>query len=341
VTALVRYEHPIVVGPPTTFAVPASVSAWANPAVSLTASSAEWLRLLALVGSTDGEPADSRSSLLRVDIEADQIEETLVEMTYRWGDVENGLPDWTRRNDADLANPIKVGSTVASALVEAFRVEALVDEGVNDYGDEYQSFWYRILFDVEDSDAREAATTVRKEERFLQKVISDQFGGARYGTEVRVCSKGVPAEGQLCGRAWEPPPKKHIDVTDVPTEKPNSNVPLIDKDGYWLTPIEVPFYDALRDTGAIFAVQPWVQGIDSRYRPDFMVFYDGGIVIVELDGHESHKTREQRTRDAKRQRWFEARGMRVLRWTGSEVHANAQDCVRDLLEIVRGKQARF
>lgn len=59
---------------------------------------------------------------------------------------------------------------------------------------------------------------------------------------------------------------------------------------------------ALRETGALLAVQPWVQGTDSRFRPDFMVFYDGGTVVVELDGHETHKTREQRTRDARRQR---------------------------------------
>ncbi|MFL5858701.1 MAG: DUF559 domain-containing protein [Solirubrobacteraceae bacterium] len=62
------------------------------------------------------------------------------------------------------------------------------------------------------------------------------------------------------------------------------------------------------------------------------------MVVVELDGHEPHKTREQRTRDAKRQRWFEGRGIRVLRWTGSEVHANAQECVREMLEIIRGSK---
>jgi hypothetical protein len=268
-----------------------------------------------------------------------RVEETLVEMTYRWGDVETALPRWTRPNNEDIANPIQIGSNVAGALLDAFRVEALVGEVPDQFGD--YDFWYRILFDVEDAAAREAAALVRTEERFLQQVIREEFGGVRYGTEVRVTSKGVPAEGQLCGRSWSPPPKKHLDVTDVPTEKPDSNVPLVERDHYWLTPIEVPFYDALRETGAIFAVQPWVQGVESRFRPDFMIFYDGGMVVVELDGHESHKTREQRTRDARRQRWFEARGIRVLRWTGSEVHADAQDCVRELLEIVRGKQARF
>jgi hypothetical protein len=224
--------------------------------------------------------------------------------------------------------------------VTAFRVEAVGSEEVDSFGNEY-SPWYRLLFDVEDPAARSASALLRKEERVLRQVVVDEWGGAEYGIEVRVCSRGTPVEGQICGRATQPPPKPHIDVTDVPSEKPDSTVKLTQRDGYWLTPIEVPFYDALRETGAIFAVQPWVQGVESRYRPDFMVFYDGGIVVVELDGHESHKSREQRTKDAKRQRWFEARGIKVLRWTGTEVHAGAAECVREMLEIIRGRQARF
>jgi hypothetical protein len=78
------------------------------------------------------------------------------------------------------------------------------------------------------------------------------------------------------------PPKKLLEATDVPTEKPDSKVPLIERDRSWLTPIEVPFYDALRETGAIFAVQRRVQGVESRYRPEFVIFSDGRIVVVEL-----------------------------------------------------------
>ncbi len=276
-----------------------------------------------------------------MDSDESRIEETLVEMVYRWGDVERHLPGWTRKNAADLSNPHQIGSQVASAIVQAFRVEAFVEEGVIDFGEDWQRYTYHLLFDVEDAAARGASTLVRREQPFVEKVVAKQFAGQRPSVDVRVCSKGTPAEGQVCARAWEEPPKKHIDVTEVPDEKPESSVPLTQRDRYWLTPIEVPFYDALRETGAIFAVQPWIQGVESRFRPDFMVFYGGGIVVVELDGHESHRTREQRTRDARRQRWFEARGIRVLRWTGSEVHEGAQECVRELLEIVRGNQARF
>jgi very-short-patch-repair endonuclease len=270
-----------------------------------------------------------------------QIEETLVEMVYRWADVEEALPRWTRPDkETDVRLP--VGRDLLEAVDQAFRVEAVVEEGTNDYGEDYQIYSYVLLFDVESKDARRAAQDVRSEGRLLDQVLREEWKGTYTSVNgaVRVCSAGAPSVGQVCGRRNTPPPKKHIDVSDVPVEKPNSNVPLTHKHGYWLTPIEVPFYDALRDTGLVFAVQPWIQGVERRYRADFLVFYDGGMVVVELDGHESHKSKEDRIRDAARDRWFAARGVQTLRWTGTEVHANAQECVRQLLEIVRGTQAR-
>jgi very-short-patch-repair endonuclease len=87
-------------------------------------------------------------------------------------------------------------------------------------------------------------------------------------------------------------------------------------------------------------VQPRVQGPDRVYRPDFIVFYGGRAVVVELDGHEGHKTKEQRSHDAERQRWFEARSMRVIRWTGSQVWADAPGCVAELLSVLRETAAR-
>ncbi len=64
------------------------------------------------------------------------------------------------------------------------------------------------------------------------------------------------------------------------------------------------------------------------------------MVAVELDGHESHKSKQDRERDAKRDRWFAERRVRTLRWTGSEVVRSPQECVRQLLSILRGSQAR-
>ena len=107
-----------------------------------------------------------------------------------------------------------------------------------------------------------------------------------------------------------------------------------------LTPIEAPFYDALAETGLTFSVQTYIQHADQRYRLDFLVWYDGRCVAVELDGHEYHKTKEQRQDDARRDRWLNARGIRVIRFTGSEVYADADRCVRELLDVVRQSQAR-
>jgi len=267
-------------------------------------------------------------------------DETVVEMAYRWADIEDEMKNWVRHLGKPNEEP--VGRGIAEALSHAFRVEAMVVESDVDIdGDVYFSYGYRILFDVEDRKARAAAQAVRDEaDRMLAKVIATAFSGVTHSVEVRVVSIGTPAQGQVCGRPGQPPPKRHIDVSDVPADKPDSNVPLTQRDQYWLTPIEVPFYDALRETGLVFAVQPWVQGTDSRFRLDFLVFYDGGMVAVELDGHETHRSKEQRMRDAKRDRWFAARKVRTLRWTGSEVTRNPQECVRELLEIVRGRQSR-
>lgn len=73
---------------------------------------------------------------------------------------------------------------------------------------------------------------------------------------------------------------------------------------------------------------------------DFLIVYDGGMHAVELDGHEYHKTKEQRERDAKRDRWFNARKIKTLRWTGSEVKRNPQACVQELRRILSEEMAR-
>jgi very-short-patch-repair endonuclease len=109
---------------------------------------------------------------------------------------------------------------------------------------------------------------------------------------------------------------------------------------YELTPIEAQFYDVLAETGLTFSVQPWMQHADRKYRADFLIYYDGRVVCVELDGHEYHKTKEQRGKDAARDRWLLSRGIRVVRFTGSEVYADADGCVRELLDVIRESQAR-
>ena len=52
-------------------------------------------------------------------------------------------------------------------------------------------------------------------------------------------------------------------------------------------------------------------------------------IAIELDGHDYHKTKQQRGHDAKRDRRLTELGWKVLRFTGSEVHADVGQCVRE------------
>jgi tetratricopeptide (TPR) repeat protein len=51
-------------------------------------------------------------------------------------------------------------------------------------------------------------------------------------------------------------------------------------------------------------------------------------IAIEIDGHDYHKTIEQRTHDAKRDRALDLDGSRIIRFTGSEVHRDAIACAK-------------
>jgi very-short-patch-repair endonuclease len=54
-------------------------------------------------------------------------------------------------------------------------------------------------------------------------------------------------------------------------------------------------------------------------------------VVVECDGHEFHeKTKEQAQRDKARDRFFQAEGYHVLRFTGSELYRDALACAEEV-----------
>jgi very-short-patch-repair endonuclease len=76
------------------------------------------------------------------------------------------------------------------------------------------------------------------------------------------------------------------------------------------------------------------------YRLDFLLsrVISGGRVVhvaIECDGHEFHeKTKEQAARDKLRDRELIARGITVLRFTGSEIWRDAARCAREAFEIL-------
>ena len=260
----------------------------------------------------------------------------LIEMSYLWGDIEE-------RIELDAINAERTAPQDEPSLAEqvdkAFRVEA--EFFSNGWGD--PCVWYLLLYDVTDHDAREAAAYVERN-RVLKNTIAEvaRPWHTRDFLIVKRVPTDTPVAGQVCRRFLEDHPAPvQPDLDDVPTFKPiTGSVELTERWPYWLTPIEVPIYDRLAETGLTFAVQPWIQHADTKYRVDFLVFYDGGAVAVELDGHEFHKTKDQRGSDAEKQNWLAGRKITMIRFTGTQVWQGADACVSQILDIARGTPAR-
>src|ERR1700675_175166 len=75
------------------------------------------------------------------------------------------------------------------------------------------------------------------------------------------------------------------------------------------------------------------------YAADFFVVFRhwrGGLALgtIECDGHAFHeRTKEQAAKDKKRDRYFQARGLTVLRYTASEIYCNPLKIALDSLVI--------
>jgi very-short-patch-repair endonuclease len=86
----------------------------------------------------------------------------------------------------------------------------------------------------------------------------------------------------------------------------------------------------------------WPQYVVGPFRVDFALIRvpDAHLlrVAIELDGHDFHKTKEQRIEDARRERWLTGRGWTVIRFTGSDIQRDLQRCVDETIEIVEEKR---
>lgn len=78
-----------------------------------------------------------------------------------------------------------------------------------------------------------------------------------------------------------------------------------------------------------------------KYRADFLI-HDCSVpfeiskprlMAVECDGHDFHeKTKSQARHDKRRDRFFQSMGIKLLRYTGSEIWADARECAEEVLE---------
>lgn len=81
------------------------------------------------------------------------------------------------------------------------------------------------------------------------------------------------------------------------------------------------------------------------YRADFGLMLIRGseqkMLAVELDGHDFHeKTKKQAAHDKKRDRYFAADGLTVVRFTGSEVHRDADACADEAIQLLSRQPVR-
>jgi very-short-patch-repair endonuclease len=68
-----------------------------------------------------------------------------------------------------------------------------------------------------------------------------------------------------------------------------------------------------------------------NYVADFLVFHR---IVVEVDGHDYHKTKEQREYDYKKTRYLQKKGYTVVRFTGTEVFLDPVGCWREVKDIL-------
>lgn len=100
------------------------------------------------------------------------------------------------------------------------------------------------------------------------------------------------------------------------------------------SPIEKQFFLQARRMGIDLEPQHEVYAAGKRYRIDFV--YPGKPIAIELDGHDYHKTKEQRTADAQRERALQSMGWTVIRFTGTEIYHDTQKCVLETIRLSAG-----
>jgi very-short-patch-repair endonuclease len=106
-------------------------------------------------------------------------------------------------------------------------------------------------------------------------------------------------------------------------------------DLYHGSPLEDRLHDALRGAGLEAERQFYVRETDNGYMLDFAVFCRNGRLDVECDGERYHLGREAARRDRTRDNELVVAGWRVLRFSGSEIARNLEECIRVIRRVVR------
>ena len=104
--------------------------------------------------------------------------------------------------------------------------------------------------------------------------------------------------------------------------------------------IEKQFSKELGDLADAIENEHWFGDPEkhSRFRVDFIL--KDARLIIELDGHDYHSTKEQLENDAIRQRYLSRAGYTVIRFTGREINRNPSACVSEVRTIYKERMQR-
>lgn len=97
--------------------------------------------------------------------------------------------------------------------------------------------------------------------------------------------------------------------------------------------IECNLYMKFISTTTKYELEPQYKIGD--YKVDFWV--KGTSIVVECDGYDYHKTKEQISYDCKRHRYLTKEGYDVVRFSGTEINTDCEHCVKELIDIIESR----
>jgi very-short-patch-repair endonuclease len=76
----------------------------------------------------------------------------------------------------------------------------------------------------------------------------------------------------------------------------------------------------------------------SIYRSDWAIYNPktAGALLIEADGKDFHSSEEQKAHDAKKDAAARDRGFISIRFSGSQIHRDADGCAADIFSVVYG-----
>jgi len=104
--------------------------------------------------------------------------------------------------------------------------------------------------------------------------------------------------------------------------------------------IEKEFSDALDDLASRIESEHWFGDAEKhhRYRVDFIL--KDARLIVELDGHDYHSTKEQLEKDAERRLYLTRAGYTVINLTGRQINRDPAACVAKVRTLYKERMQR-